>query len=181
MVEQASSSTDRQDRLRALAEVIRERADRVDSEIAKVSEELSYPGEATLYKALQQRGVRATRQQVERVVKGQEQRQLISNVKSARGRVTAPRKNDRWDLDIIVYVAQPSNGIENVLIAQDIFTRKGMARSLRRRDKKLIVAELKELFDEYGTPSELHADNEFVDDTVFKFLEEKDVIFSAKA
>ena len=48
MAEQASSSTDRQDRLRALAELMRERAERVDSEIAKVSGELSYPGVGTL-------------------------------------------------------------------------------------------------------------------------------------
>ena len=114
----------------------------VKSEIAKVSDELSYPGVGTLYKALQQRGIRVTRKQVEEVVRGQEQRQLISNIKSVRGRATAPRKNDRWDLDIIVYVAQPSNGVENILIAQDIFTRKVMARALRRRDKKLIAAEL---------------------------------------
>ena len=181
MAEQASSSTDRPNRLRALADEIRERGERIDSEIAKVSEELSYPGVGTLYKALQQRGVRVTRQQVERVVKGQEQRQLISNIKSTRGRVTAPRKNDRWDLDIIVYVAQPSNDVERILIAQDIFTRRIMARTLRRRDKKLVVGELAALFDEYGTPSELHADGEFVDDKVQKFLDEKDVIFSAKA
>ena len=164
MAEQASSSSDRD----------------VKSEIAKVSDELSYPGAGTLYKALQQRGIRVTRKQVEEVVRGQEQRQLISNIKSVRGRVTAPRKNDRWDLDIIVYVAQPSNDVENILIAQDIFTRKVMARALRRRDKKLIVAELREMFEEYGAPSELHADGEFVDNTVLKLLEEKDVIFSAK-
>ena len=167
MAEQASSATDP--------------PNRPESEIAKVSEELSYPGVGALYKALQQRGVRVTRQQVERVVKGQKQRQLISNTKGAGGRVAAPRKNDRWDLDIIVYVAQPSDDVEHILVAQDIFTRRVMARPLRRRDKSLIVAKLKKLFDEFGAPSELHADGEFVDDKVQKFLDENDVILSAKA
>ena len=71
--------------------------------IAKVSEELSYPGTNTVFRVLQQRGVRVTRQQVDRYVRGQAERQLVgADQRPLRGKVTAGRKNDRWDVDNIV-------------------------------------------------------------------------------
>ena len=151
------------------------------SEIQKVSEELSYPGTNTVFRVLQQRGVRVTREQVEQHVRGQAERQLVgANARPLRGKVGAPRKNARWDVDNIVYVAQPSDKVENILIAQDIFTRRIMARPLPRRFKDKIIEELRKLFEEHGKPLELHADLEFADDKIKKFLEEQDVVFRPK-
>ena len=153
----------------------------MESVIAKVSEELSYPGTNTVFRVLQQRGVRVTRQQVDRYVRGQAERQLVgADQRPLRGKVEAGRKGDRWDVDNIVYVAQPSNGVENILIAQDIFTRRVMARALPRRFKDKIIEELRSLFAEYGKPRELHADLEFADDKIRRFLEEEGVIFAPK-
>ena len=146
-----------------------------------MSEELSYPGTNTVFRVLQQRGVRVTRQQVDRYVRGQAERQLVgADQRPLRGKVEAGRKNDRWDVDNIVYVAQPSDKVENILVAQDIFTRHIMARPLPRRFKDQIIQELRGLFAEYGKPREFHADLEFADDKIRRFLEEEGVIFAPK-
>ena len=142
----------------------------LDSVVADVSKELSYPGTNTVFRVLQQRGVRVTRKQVDQYVRGQAERQLVgADQRPLRGKVTAGRKNDRWDVDNIVYVAQPSNGVENILIAQDIFTRRVMARPLPRRFKEKISEELRSFFAEYGKPAEFHADLEFADDKIRRF------------
>jgi hypothetical protein len=61
--------------------------------IAKVSEELSYPGTNTVFRVLQQRGVRVTRQQVDRYVRGQAERQLVgADQRPLRGKVEAGRR-----------------------------------------------------------------------------------------
>ena len=134
-----------------------------------------------MFRVLQQRGIRVTRKQVDRYVRGQAERQLVgADQRPLRGKVVAGRKNDRWDVDNIVYVAQPSNGVEDILIAQDIFTRRIMARPLPRRFKEKIIAELRSLFAEYGKPREFHADMEFADDKIRRFLEAEGVVYSPK-
>jgi hypothetical protein len=55
-----------------------------------------------------------------------------------------------------------------------------MARPLPRRFKDKIVEELRKLFGEYGKPTELHADLEFADDKIRRFLDEQGVVFSPK-
>jgi hypothetical protein len=84
----------------------------LESEIAKVSKELSHPGTNTVFKVLQQRGVRVTRKQVEKYVRGQAERQLVgADARPLRGKVTAFGKNARWDVDNIVSEPSPATGL----------------------------------------------------------------------
>ena len=90
-------------------------------EIMELFEELNYPSATKLRAALLKKGYKARLKDVEDFVKSQTPTQLFAKAPKYRGKIIASRPNDRWVMDFIDLVAEPSGEFKYILLVQDIF------------------------------------------------------------
>ena len=77
-------------------------------DILEIFEDLNYPSASKLRAALIKRGFRARLKDVESFVKSQTPAQLFAKAPKYRGKIIASRPNERWAVDFIDCVAEPS-------------------------------------------------------------------------
>ena len=80
-------------------------------EILEIFEDLNYPSASKLRAALIKRGFRARLKDVESFVKSQTPTQLFAKAPKHRGKIIASRPNERWVVDFIDFVAEPSGNL----------------------------------------------------------------------
>ena len=92
-------------------------------EILEIFEELNFPSATKLRAALIKRGYKARLKDVEEFVKSQTPTQLFAKAPTHRGKIIASRPNERWVIDSIDFVAEPSGQFKYIFLTQDIFSR----------------------------------------------------------
>ena len=71
-------------------------------------EELNFPGAERLKKALKNRGIPFTKEQVDDLVRGETVKQIQRAAPPLRGKVAAPFENSEWQSDLIDWTTAPS-------------------------------------------------------------------------
>ena len=99
--------------------------------IEALFEELNYPGPDRLKKALRNRGIPFTKEQVEQLTKGETVRQLQQAAPPLKGKVASHYKDYEWQADLIDWTSAPSSSESKkkdpttrdkfILIVQDVF------------------------------------------------------------
>ena len=84
--------------------------------IKEIFEELNFPGAERLKKALKNRGIPFTKEQVDKLVRGETVKQLQQAPKPLRGKVAAPFQNSEWQADLIDWTTAPSSIGEDVAV-----------------------------------------------------------------
>ena len=139
-------------------------------EILEIFEDLNYPSATKLRAALIKKGYKARQKDVDEFVKSQTPTQLFAKAPKYRGKIIASRPNDRWVMDFIDLVAEPSGEFKYILLVQDIFSRKLWASAFKDKSMSSVIAELRSLFADHEKPKELNADGEFDNKTINTFL-----------
>ena len=93
-------------------------------DILDIFEVLNYPSVSKLRSGLIKRGFRARLKDAESFVNSQVPAQLFAKAPKYRGKIIASRPNERWVVDFIDRVAEPSGDFKYILLVQDIFSRK---------------------------------------------------------
>ena len=115
-------------------------------EILEIFEDLNYPSASKLRAALLRKGFRARLKDVEEFVKSQTPTQLFAKAPKYRGKIISSRPNERWVMDFIDFVAEPSNQFKYILLVQDIFSRKLWATALEEKSMSNVIKTLRSLF-----------------------------------
>ena len=144
-------------------------------DILEIFEDLNYPSASKLRAALIKRGFRARLKDVESFVKSQTPTQLIAKAPKYRGKIIASRPNERWVVDFIDFVAEPSGNFKYILLVQDIFSRKLWSFAETEKNMTVVVQRLRALMADHGKPAEVNADGEFDNKTFNRFLSQRNV------
>ena len=102
-----------------------------------LAKELGYPAAKKLFSAAQRENIKVTYKQVLDFTKRQNVRQVFHALPPSKGKIAAIGLNDTWVADLVDYSWQPSKSEEEepayqyILVVQDIFSRKLMARPIR--------------------------------------------------
>ena len=80
--------------------------------IENLFEELNFPGAERLKKALKNRGIPFTKEQVDKLVRGETVKQIQRAAPPLRGKVSAPFENSEWQADLIDWTTAPSEEAE---------------------------------------------------------------------
>ena len=139
-----------------------------------------------MHKAASELGVRVAptqlRKMVEAYTKANQARQLLQRRPPWKpGHVAAEHRNDRWDIDVIDYSANPSGEFKYILFVQDIHTRKIFATALKNKKPETESQALAEMFEAHGVPRVMHGDAEFEQGAVAKMMQKKGVAFTRQA
>ena len=145
-------------------------------DILEVFEDLKYPSATKLRAALLKKGYKARLKDVEEFVKSQTPTQLFAKAPKYRGKIIASRPNERWVVDFIDFVAEPSGPFKYILLIQDIFSRKLWAKALEDKQMASVIQFLRSLFAEHGRCKELNADGEFDNPSINQFLSQNNVV-----
>ena len=108
-------------------------------EILEIFEELNYPSATKRRAALLKKGFKARLKDVEEFVKSQTPTQLFAKAPKYRGKIIASRPNERWVIDFIDFVAEPSGRFKYILLVQDIFSRKLWATALEEKSMSSVI------------------------------------------
>ena len=114
-------------------------------EILEIFEDLNYPSATKLRAALLKKGYKARLKDVEEFVKSQTPTQLFAKAPKYRGKIIASRPNERWVVDFIDFVAEPSGPFKHILLIQDIFSRKLWAKALEDKQMASTIQLLRSL------------------------------------
>ena len=76
--------------------------------ITNLFEELNFPGAERLKKALKNRGIPFTKEQVDNLVRGETVKQIQRAAPPLRGEVAAPHEDAEWQSDLIDWTTAPS-------------------------------------------------------------------------
>ena len=144
-------------------------------DILEIFEDLNYPSASKLRAALIKRGFRARLKDVESFVKSQTPTQLFAKAPKYRGKIIASRPNERWVVDFIDFVAEPSGNFKYILLVQDIFSRKLWSFAETEKNMTVVVQRLRALMADHGKPAEVNADGEFDNKTFNRFLSQRNV------
>ena len=144
-------------------------------EILEIFEELNYPSATKLRAALLRKGFKARLKDVEEFVKSQTPTQLFAKAPKYRGNIIASRPNERWVMDFIDFVAEPSDQFKYILLVQDIFSRKLWATALEEKPMSSVIKTLRSLFSENGKCKDINADGEFDNPSINQFLSQNNV------
>ena len=143
--------------------------------IEQVFEDLNYPGLARLKKALKNRNIPFTNDEVERLVKGETVRQVQQAAPIFNGKVASHYLHYEWQADLIDWTTHPSKkGEKFILIVQDIFSRVIWAEALETKKPSEVLHAFKQIEQNIGQlPDRLTTDagSEFTG--VKRYLEEK--------
>ena len=78
--------------------------------IEDLFEKLNFPGAERLKKALKNRGIPFTKEQVDNLVRGETVKQLQRAPPPLKGKVAAAYQNVEWQADLIDWTTAPSGG-----------------------------------------------------------------------
>lgn len=131
-----------------------------------LAKELGYPSANKLFEAAQRAGVKVTLKQVTAFVASQNVRQVFHKLPPSNGKIAAPNIDDTWVADLIDYSWQPSESKEKsdepsfqyILIVQDVFSRKLMARPIRDKLAETCRKAFQSIVEEHGKPTALSTD-----------------------
>ncbi len=127
--------------------------------LARLYEELNYPGAARLGAVVRRRGFRIPQGEVAAFVHRQATGQIFTRHRTQGGRVTAFDVDRRWFADLIDLTAQPSGRHKYILAVQDVFSRLLYARSLISKTPKAVAEAFADILrEEGGHPVELTTD-----------------------
>jgi hypothetical protein len=123
-----------------------------------LSKELGYPSANKLFAAAQKENIKVTHKQVKAFVTSQNVRQVFHTLPPSKGKITATGLNDVWVADLIDYSWQPSKSKETttepayhyILIVQDVFSRKLMARPIRDKLAESCKDAFEDIVDDLG-------------------------------
>jgi hypothetical protein len=95
--------------------------------LARLSNDLGHPGVAPLWLAVQKKGLKLTRKQVENYVKQKGSKQIFQAVQPAKGKTVSEALDARWMMDLIVFENQPvvvaGRTFKYILVAVNVFDR----------------------------------------------------------
>jgi len=149
--------------------------------LARLYEELNFPGAARLLAAVRRRGLRIPQGEVAAFVRRQATGQIFTRHRTQGGRITAFDINRRWFADLIDLTAQPSGRHKYILVVQDVFSRLLYARALTSKTPKAVAEAFADTLREGGQPVELTTDGGPEFTRAFRdFLAEKHIEHSVK-
>ena len=160
--------------------------------IEALFEELNFPGADRLKKALKNRKIPFTKEQVEKLTKGESVRQIQQAAPPLTGKVASHYQNYEWQADLIDWSTAPSSkdnslsgkGADRfILVVQDVFSRKIWAEALATKQPAEVLRAFKRVIDMANVllpPNRLTTDagGEFAD--VKKCMETRDTIGSER-
>ena len=108
--------------------------------IARIAEELNYPGRSTLARVLRNRGIDYDPQQLDAFVKAQTVRQVQAPKYGFTGKIAAQDLHSRIFADLIDFSSAPSkDGERFVLVVQRVFDRKLWTKALRDKRPETVA------------------------------------------
>ena len=144
--------------------------------IREIFEELNFPGAERLKKALKNRGIPFTKEQVNELTKGESVRQVQQAALPLTGKVASHYENYEWQADLIDWTTASSStkGERFILVVQDIFSRKIWAEAMMTKQPAEVQRAFKRIIDRANVllpPNRLTTDagGEFAD--VKKYME----------
>ena len=144
--------------------------------IREIFEELNFPGAERLKKALKNRGIPFTKEQVNELTKGESVRQVQQAALPLTGKVASHYENYEWQADLIDWTTASSNikGERFILVVQDVFSRKIWAEAMMTKQPAEVQRAFKRIIDRANVllpPNRLTTDagGEFAD--VKKYME----------
>ena len=139
--------------------------------LSELSKEYGYPSADKLYDAAIRAGFQVTHKQVRAFVASQNVRQVFHKLPRGPGKITAPMLDDSWVADLIDYTGHPSVDdkpspedakkppFQYILVVQDVFSRRLMARALRDKQPETCKNAFQSIIEERGTkPNSLSTD-----------------------
>ena len=91
-------------------------------QIREIFEELNFPGAERLKKALKNRGIPFTKEQVNEITKGESVRQIQQAAPRLTGKVASHYQNYEWMADLIDWTTAPAqSGATKKKIRSDLF------------------------------------------------------------
>ena len=133
--------------------------------------------------ALRSRNSASTAEEVQKVVRGSEQRQIFAPRQRYEGKITSSSPNQRWAADLIHMTAQPSPPYTHILIVQDIFTRNVYARALQSSTPQEVTAAFRNILASApSSPKMLTTDKgiEFTKTPFPKLMSDRDISHQLK-
>lgn len=121
--------------------------------VEELSLRLNRPGVEKLHAALLKQGVSVSKDLLRAYVGKQGSRQIFARLPPSQGKVVADRINHRWAVDLIDLTATPDPPWRFVLVAQDLFSRRLMARKLRTKTPGDTAAAFAAMVSSHGKPS----------------------------
>ena len=132
------------------------------SALRRVWVDAGRPGAARLYDAARRSGLQVTRAEVTDFLRRQETRQLFAAPPRSNGRVTAPRLDSTWQVDLIDFKQmdpKQNDGYRVALVVVDVFSRFVWATALRQKTQEVVLAAFKAILRESGRkPAEVDSD-----------------------
>ena len=136
--------------------------------IENLFEELNFPGAERLKKALKNRGIPFTKEQVDKLVRGETVKQIQRAAPPLKGKVAAPFENSEWQADLIDWTTAPSEDVavetksrrrsqkgpekkepeKYILVVQDVFSRKNWTRALVTKQPPEVQQAFKQIVDQ---------------------------------
>ncbi len=122
---------------------------------------MNYPSSARLKRVLEQRGIVFDAKAVDKLVKEESTRQVQAPAPQLTGKIAAKRLNELWFADLIDLTAAPSvgqkvdleptdDGEKYILVVQDVFSRRLLARALKNKRPPTVVAAFQEILRDGG-------------------------------
>lgn len=138
----------------------------MSADVKAVYEELNFPGLSTLLRVLEQRGIAHTREEVEKLVKGDTARQVQAPAPLPEGKIASDGPNDLWFADLVDLTQAPSAdgklpkaAEKYVLLVQDVFSRFLWGRALKTKQPKEVARAFQGILEEAKTtPQKLTVD-----------------------
>ena len=104
------------------------------NDLLEVWRDLNRPGAAKFAAELRKRGIPFSADDAKAVIEAEGSRQLFREPPRYRGAVTATRKDERWAMDILSFDRPSTEGVSQILLVQDVFTRFAWGEPLTDRD-----------------------------------------------
>jgi len=137
----------------------------MDSVISKkfYDPETGFLSATKLYKKLKPTHPNITLNQIKKYVDKQFTTQLNrpSKKPKAYSSIFSPMPKNNYQIDIMVYDRYEYNNYKYILCVIDVYSRYASARALTNRGMTTIMNNIKDIFNEMGTPNNINCDNEF--------------------
>jgi hypothetical protein len=108
--------------------------------------------------------------------------QFAQQVTSRSGRrvqyssIIAPHPRAFYQMDLIIYDRFEMNHYKYILVVVDIYSRYALAKPLTNRTMPNLMKNIREIFDEMGTPGTIQCDNEFNRPTFKDYCKENNIV-----
>ena len=130
--------------------------------LQSLAEELSFPSASKLLKAAKQRGIPATKADVNTILKNDPTKQVFAKPPPAKGAHATNDAKGIWQVDLIDYSQfDPKNndGFTYIMIATDLFTRKSFGEEMREKKPLEALDKFNSIVSKFGfKPTRVHVD-----------------------